>query len=139
MTGRCVRAPVDVLTRRRFLQIGGTLSMGAILAACIGGGSTKRSPDSSGGAGGRKADATILRTLSSVEAVAITPKRYLRLGPAIDEVPHRGFKLGVSDQQHLLQRRKFGHGLQFPPESRAILAGNDRSETVWRTSACQRA
>lgn len=71
MTGRPVRKPVDVLTRRRFLQIGGTLSMGAVLAACIGGGSTKRSPDSSGGAGGRKADATILRTLSSVEAVAI--------------------------------------------------------------------
>jgi hypothetical protein len=71
MTGRPVRKPGDVLTRRRFLQIGGTLSMGAVLAACIGGGSTKRSPDSSGGAGGRKADATILRTLSSVEAVAI--------------------------------------------------------------------
>ena len=71
MTGRPVRKPVDVLTRRRFLQIGGTLSMGAVLAACIGGGATKRSPDSSGGAGGRKADATILRTLSSVEAVAI--------------------------------------------------------------------
>jgi hypothetical protein len=71
MTGRPVRKPVDVLTRRRFLQIGGTLSMGAVLAACVGGGSTKRSPDSSGGAGGRKADATILRTLSSVEAVAI--------------------------------------------------------------------
>ncbi len=59
------------LTRRRFLQIGGTLSMGAILAACVGGGSTKRSPDSSGGAGVRHADATILRTLSSVEAVAV--------------------------------------------------------------------
>jgi hypothetical protein len=71
MTGRPARKPVDVLTRRRFLQIGGTLSMGAVLAACIGGGSTKRSPDSSGGAGGRKADVTILRTLSSVEAVAI--------------------------------------------------------------------
>lgn len=71
MTGRPVRKPVDVLTRRRFLQIGGTFSMGAVLAACIGGGSTKRSPDSSGGTGGRKADATILRTLSSVEAVAV--------------------------------------------------------------------
>jgi len=71
MTGRPLRKPVDVLTRRRFLQIGGTLSMGAVLAACIGGGSTKRSPDSSGGVGGRKADATILRTLSSVEAVAV--------------------------------------------------------------------
>jgi hypothetical protein len=71
MTGRPKRKPVDVLTRRRFLQIGGTLSMGAVLAACIGGGSTKRSPDSTGGTGGRKADATILRTLSSVEGVAI--------------------------------------------------------------------
>jgi len=71
MTRRPARKPVDVVTRRRFLKIGGTLSMGAVLAACIGGGSTKRSPDSSGGAGGRKADATILRTLSSVEAVAV--------------------------------------------------------------------
>ena len=71
MTGGPLRKPVDVLTRRRFLQIGGTLSMGAVLAACIGVGSTKRSPDSSGGVGGRKADATILRTLSSVEAVAV--------------------------------------------------------------------
>lgn len=59
------------VTRRRFLQIGGTLSMGAVLAACIGGGSTKRSRDSSGGVAGRRADGTILRTLSSVEAVAV--------------------------------------------------------------------
>lgn len=71
MTRRPARRPVDGVTRRRFLKIGGTLSMGAVLAACIGGGSTKRSPDSSGGAGGRKADATILRTLASVEAVAV--------------------------------------------------------------------
>jgi Ferritin-like domain len=71
MTRRPAHKPVDVVTRRRFLKIGGTLSMGAVLAACIGGGSTKRSPDSSGGTGGRKSDATILRTLSSVEAVAV--------------------------------------------------------------------
>jgi Ferritin-like domain len=71
MTGRLVGRPVEVVTRRRFLQIGGTLSMGAVLAACIGGGSSKRSRDSSGGAGGRRADATITRTFSSVEAVAV--------------------------------------------------------------------
>jgi hypothetical protein len=59
------------LTRRRFLQIGGTLSMGAVLSACIGGGSTKRPRDSTGGPRGRQADATILRTLSSVEAAAV--------------------------------------------------------------------
>jgi hypothetical protein len=59
------------LTRRRFLQIGGTLSMGAVLSACIGGGSTKRTRDSTGGPRGRQADATILRTLSSVEATAV--------------------------------------------------------------------
>ena len=62
---------VGGVTRRRFLQIGGTVSMGALLAACIGGGSTKRARDSSGGARGRQADATILRTLSSVEAAAV--------------------------------------------------------------------
>jgi hypothetical protein len=59
------------LTRRRFLQIGGTLSMGAVLSACIGGGSTKRTRDSTGGPRGRQADATILRTVSSVEAAAV--------------------------------------------------------------------
>jgi Ferritin-like domain len=60
-----------LVTRRRFLQVGGTLSMGAVLAACLGGGSSKRSRDSSGGAAGRRADATIIRTLSSVEAAAV--------------------------------------------------------------------
>lgn len=45
--------------------------MGAVLAACIGGSSSKRTRDSSGGAGGRRADATITRTFSSVEAVAV--------------------------------------------------------------------
>lgn len=45
--------------------------MGAVLAGCIGGGSAKRSRDSSGGVAGRRADATILRTLSSVEAAAV--------------------------------------------------------------------
>jgi hypothetical protein len=71
MTGRPGRLLPDVVTRRRFLQIGGTLSMGAVLAACIGDGSSKSSRDSSGGAGGRRADATITRTFSSVEAVAV--------------------------------------------------------------------
>jgi Ferritin-like domain len=71
VTGRTVRRHPEVVTRRRFLQIGGTLSMGAVLAACIGGDSSKSSPDSSGGAGGRRADATITRTFSSVEAVAV--------------------------------------------------------------------
>jgi Ferritin-like domain len=60
-----------LVTRRRFLQVGGALSMGALLAACLGGGSTKRSRDSSGGATGRRADAAIIRTLSSVEAAAV--------------------------------------------------------------------
>jgi hypothetical protein len=71
MTGGEPRPPLDLITRRRFFQIGGTLSMGAILAACIGDGGSKGSRDSSGGAGGRRADVTITRTLSSVEAVAV--------------------------------------------------------------------
>jgi hypothetical protein len=71
MTGRPGRRPLGAVTRRRFLQVGGTLSMGAVLAACIGGGSSKQSRDSSGGAGSRRADATITRTFSSVEAVAV--------------------------------------------------------------------
>jgi hypothetical protein len=71
MTGRPARPPLSAVTRRRFLQIGGTLSMGAVLAACMGGGSSKQSRDSSGGAGGRRTDATITRTFSSVEAVGV--------------------------------------------------------------------
>ena len=71
MTGRPERRPLGVVSRRRFLQIGGTLSMGAGFSACIGGGSSKQSRDSSGGAGGRRTDATITRTFSSVEAVAV--------------------------------------------------------------------
>jgi hypothetical protein len=63
--------PIRVVTRRRFLLVGGTLSMGAVLAACLGDGSTKRSRDSAGGAAGRRADATIIRTLASVEAAAV--------------------------------------------------------------------
>jgi hypothetical protein len=71
MTGGPERRLLGTVTRRRFLQIGGTLSMGAVLAACIGGGSNKQPRDSSGGAGGRRADTTITRTFSSVEAVAV--------------------------------------------------------------------
>jgi hypothetical protein len=71
MTGQTGRRSLDVVSRRRFLQIGGTLSMGAVLTACIGNGSSKQTRDSSGGAGGRRADATITRTFSSVEAVAV--------------------------------------------------------------------
>jgi hypothetical protein len=59
------------ITRRRFLQIGGAASMGAILSACIGGGSSKAAKDTTGGAAGRRADITIMRTLSSLEAVAV--------------------------------------------------------------------
>ena len=71
MTGRPARRPLGAVTRRRFLQVGGTLSLGAVLAACIGGGSSKQSRDSSGGAASRRADATIIRTFSSVESVAV--------------------------------------------------------------------
>jgi hypothetical protein len=63
--------PIRVVTRRRFLLVGGTLSMGAVLAACLGDGSSKRSRDSTGGAAGRRADTPIIRTLSSVEAAAV--------------------------------------------------------------------
>jgi Ferritin-like domain len=71
MTGGAPRRPFDLITRRRFLQIGGTVSIGAVLAACIGGDDSKGSRDSSGGAGGRRADVTNTRTLSSVEAAAV--------------------------------------------------------------------
>jgi Ferritin-like domain len=71
MTGGTAYPPVDLITRRRFLQIGGTVSMGAVLAACLGGDDTKGSRDSSGGRRGRRADVIITRTLSSVEAAAV--------------------------------------------------------------------
>jgi hypothetical protein len=59
------------ITRRRFLQVGGAASMGALLTACIGGGGSKAAKDTTGGAAGRRADITIMRTLSSLEAVAV--------------------------------------------------------------------
>jgi hypothetical protein len=60
-----------VLTRRRFLKIGGTVTLGAALTACIGDGSGKQSQDNTGGAEGRRADMTTIRTLSSLEALAV--------------------------------------------------------------------
>jgi hypothetical protein len=45
--------------------------MGAALTACIGGGSSKAAKDTTGGAAGRRADITIARTLSSLEAAAV--------------------------------------------------------------------
>ncbi len=59
------------ITRRRFLQIGGAASMGVVLTACIGGGDSKAAKDTTGGAKGRRADIRIMRTLSSLEAVAV--------------------------------------------------------------------
>jgi hypothetical protein len=61
----------DALTRRRFLQIGGAVTLGAALTACIGDGDSKQSREDTGGAEGRRADITIARTLSSLEALAV--------------------------------------------------------------------
>jgi Ferritin-like domain len=59
------------VTRRRFLQIGGTLTLGATLAACLGDGASESAQEDTGGAAGRRTDITITRTLSSVEEVAV--------------------------------------------------------------------
>jgi hypothetical protein len=61
----------DALTRRRFLQIGGTVTLGAALTACIGDGGNKQSQENTGGAEGRRVDIMIVRTLSSLEALAV--------------------------------------------------------------------
>ncbi len=59
------------ITRRRFLQIGGAVSLGAVLTACIGSGDSKAAKDTTGGAEGRRTDIRIMRTLSSLEVVAV--------------------------------------------------------------------
>jgi hypothetical protein len=62
---------VGAITRRRFLQIGGTVTLGAALAACLGDGDSKESQEDTGGAEGRRVDITITRTLSSLEELAV--------------------------------------------------------------------
>lgn len=65
------RSSFGALTRRRFLLIGGAVTVGAALTACIGGGDDKQSQEDTGGAEGRRVDVTIVRTLSSLEALAV--------------------------------------------------------------------
>jgi hypothetical protein len=57
--------------RRRFLQVGGALTLGAVLTACLGDGDSDSAQEDTGGAAGRRTDVTITRTLSSVEEVAV--------------------------------------------------------------------
>jgi Ferritin-like domain/TAT (twin-arginine translocation) pathway signal sequence len=59
------------ITRRWFLQIGGTVTLGAALAACLGDGGDTESQEDTGGAEGRRIDITITRTLSSLEELAV--------------------------------------------------------------------
>jgi Ferritin-like domain len=59
------------VTRRRFLQVGGTLTLGTVLAACLGDGGSESAREDTGGAEGRRTDITITRTLSSVEEAAL--------------------------------------------------------------------
>jgi hypothetical protein len=59
------------ITRRRFLQIGGTVTLGAALAACLGDGGGESTRENTGGAEGRRTDITITRTMASIEEVAL--------------------------------------------------------------------
>jgi Ferritin-like domain/TAT (twin-arginine translocation) pathway signal sequence len=61
----------DQVTRRRFLQVGGAVTFGAALTACLGDGGSESSREDTGGVAGRRTDVTITRTLSSVEEVAV--------------------------------------------------------------------
>jgi ferritin-like protein len=58
-------------TRRRFLQFSGAVTLGAAVTACIGDGDDTQSRDETGGAEGRRGDIAIIRTLSSLEALAV--------------------------------------------------------------------
>jgi hypothetical protein len=62
---------LEGVTRRRFLQIGGTVTLGAVLAACLGDGGSETSREDTGGAEGRRTDITITRTFTSIEEVAV--------------------------------------------------------------------
>lgn len=101
--------PVPMLagiTRRRFLQIGGTVTLGAALAACIGDGGSEESQKDTGGGEGRRLDITIIRTLSSIEELAVV-------------VYETGFNSGllstpaVADLAKLFQSHHREHGALF--------------------------
>jgi hypothetical protein len=62
---------LEGVTRRRFLQIGGTVTLGAVLAACLGDGDSESAREDTGGAEGRRTDITITRTFASIEEVAV--------------------------------------------------------------------
>ena len=62
---------LEGVTRRRFLQVGGTVTLGAVLAACRGYGDSESAREDTGGAEGRRADITITRTFASIEEVAV--------------------------------------------------------------------
>jgi Ferritin-like domain len=62
---------LEGVTRRRFLQIGGTVTLGAVLAACLGDGGSETTREDTGGAEGRRTDITITRTFASIEEVAV--------------------------------------------------------------------
>jgi Ferritin-like domain len=63
---------LEGVTRRRFLQIGGTVTLGAVLAACLGDGDSETAREDTGGAEGRRTDIVITRTFASIEEVAVT-------------------------------------------------------------------
>jgi Ferritin-like domain len=62
---------LEGITRRRFLQIGGSVTLGAVLAACLGDGGSETAREDTGGAEGRRTDITITRTFASIEEVAV--------------------------------------------------------------------
>jgi hypothetical protein len=104
---------LGALTRRRFLQIGGAVTLGAALTACIGDGDSKQSREDTGGAEGRRADITITRTLSSLEALAVVVYE-TGLGSGLLTTP------AVADLAQLFQSHHREHGALFQGVTRDL-------------------
>jgi Ferritin-like domain/TAT (twin-arginine translocation) pathway signal sequence len=101
------------LTRRRFLQIGGAVTLGAALTACIGDGGNEQSQDNTGGAEGRRVDITIVRTLSSLEALAVVVYE-TGLGSGLLTTP------AVADLANVFQSHHREHGALFQGVTRDL-------------------
>ena len=103
------------LTRRRFLQIGGAVTLGAALTACIGDGGDKQSQENVGGAEGRRVDITVIRTLSSLEALAVVVYE-TGLGSGLLTTP------AVADLANVFQSHHREHGALLQGVTRDLRA-----------------
>ncbi|MGH9014041.1 MAG: ferritin-like domain-containing protein [Acidimicrobiia bacterium] len=101
---------LDGLDRRRFIRLGGvTVATAAIVAACVGD-DEKKSADETGTRRRSENDATILRTASSIEALAV---EVYRTAIESDLVTTKT----IADAAKLFQSQHQEHGALFEAET----------------------